>query len=59
MTEQVQPTLRLDAVKTKEGFIEITSLNELDKLVGGLLDHDDAYCDLVEDSSIKNDPRFK
>jgi hypothetical protein len=39
------------AVRTDEGFIEITSLELLDELVGGLIDPEAIFCQLVDEES--------
>lgn len=39
----------IKATKTMEGFIEITSLDELDNIVGGLIDPELAFCELEEE----------
>ena len=43
------------AVRTSEGFIEITSLELLDDIVGGLIDPDLALCQLNDTDSDKSD----
>ncbi len=44
----------LSARRTSDGLIEVTSLEMLDALVGGLIAPEDAYCQLnnIEDSSL-------
>ncbi|MGP9802696.1 hypothetical protein [Rheinheimera sp. NSM] len=39
----------LTASTTLEGFIEVTALDELDKIVGGFLNPDDIYIELEDD----------
>lgn len=41
----------LKAIKTAEGFIEITALSELDDIVGGLVNADHFFCQLEEESA--------
>jgi len=38
----------VDAIRTNEGFIEITSLELLDEMVGGLINPETALCQLQE-----------
>ncbi|MBL4941339.1 MAG: hypothetical protein JKY81_06690 [Colwellia sp.] len=40
----------VSAVRTNEGFIEITSLELLDEMVGGLINPDAIFCQLEEES---------
>jgi len=42
------------AVRTNEGFIEITSLELLDEMVGGLINPDAIFCQLEEESNSAN-----
>ncbi len=42
-------TTNIKAVKTTEGFIEITALEELDDIVGGLIDPEAVFCELEEE----------
>jgi len=44
-----QPTV--SATRTNEGFIEITSLELLDEMVGGLINPDAMLCQLDDDES--------
>lgn len=37
------------AVRTAEGFIEITSLDLLDEMVGGMINPDAVFCQLNDD----------
>lgn len=39
----------LAATITAEGFIELTALDELDKIVGGLLNPEDIYIELNDE----------
>lgn len=39
----------LKAIKTSEGFIEITALLELDNIVGGLVNAEDYFCELEDE----------
>ena len=39
----------VEAIRTNEGFIEITSLELLDDMVGGLISPEAALCQLKED----------
>ncbi|EGM79773.1 hypothetical protein Rhein_0233 [Rheinheimera sp. A13L] len=41
----------LAATITAEGFIEVTALDELDKIVGGLLNPEDVYIELNDESA--------
>jgi hypothetical protein len=41
----------VSAVRTNEGFIEITSLELLDQMVGGLINPDAIFCQLEESNS--------
>jgi len=41
----------LTATTTLEGFIEVTALDELDKIVGGFLNPDEIYIELNDDVS--------
>lgn len=40
----------LAANTTLEGFIEVTALDELDKIVGGFLNPDEIYIQLEDDT---------
>lgn len=42
----------IKAIKTTEGFIEIIALEELDDIVGGLLDPESIFCELEEDPAV-------
>ena len=44
----------VSAVRTNEGFIEITSLELLDEMVGGLINPEAIFCQLEE--GINNSP---
>ena len=39
----------IKAIKTQEGFIELQSLDELDDIVGGLIDPDSIFCEIEEE----------
>ncbi|WP_042147899.1 MULTISPECIES: hypothetical protein [unclassified Pseudoalteromonas] len=39
----------VEAIRTNEGFIEITSLELLDEMVGGLISPETALCQLKEE----------
>ncbi|PAJ75947.1 hypothetical protein CJF42_02685 [Pseudoalteromonas sp. NBT06-2] len=39
----------VNAIRTTDGFIEITSLELLDEMVGGLINPEAALCQLQED----------
>ena len=39
----------IKAIQTTEGFIEITALEELDNIVGGLIDPEAVFCELEEE----------
>lgn len=39
----------VEAIRTNEGFIEITSLELLDEMVGGLINPEAALCQLKEE----------
>lgn len=41
----------VSAVRTNEGFIEITSLELLDDMVGGLIDPDAIFCQLSDEDT--------
>lgn len=41
----------VSAIRTNEGFIEITSLDLLDEMVGGLINPDAIFCQLEEESN--------
>ncbi len=40
----------VSAVRTNEGFIEITSLELLDEMVGGLINPDAIFCQLEDEN---------
>ncbi len=44
----------VNAVRTNEGFIEITSLDLLDEMVGGLINPDAIFCQLEDESNSSN-----
>ena len=46
-------TKNIKASKTAEGFIEFTSLDELDHIFGGLLDPETVFCQLEEETKEK------
>jgi len=46
-------TKHVKASKTAEGFIEFTSLDELDHIFGGLLDPETVFCQLEEETKEK------
>ncbi|MCS6237662.1 hypothetical protein G3495_21505 [Shewanella baltica] len=41
-----------NAVRTAEGFIEITSLDLLDQMVGGMINPEAVFCQLYDEDSI-------
>lgn len=45
---EINKTKHIKATKTHEGFIELTSLDELDQIVGGLVDPEVAICEIEE-----------
>lgn len=49
MSNFLKPEQPVTATTTLEGFIEVTALDELDKIVGGFLNPDEIYIEL-EDS---------
>lgn len=51
MSELFKSAEPLKAIKTAEGFIEITALAELDDIVGGLVSADEFFCLLEEEPS--------
>jgi hypothetical protein len=51
MDNFLKPEQPLTASTTLEGFIEVTALDELDKIVGGFLNPEDIYIRLEEDVS--------
>lgn len=44
----------VSAIRTNEGFIEITSLDLLDEMVGGLINPDAIFCQLEEENKKAN-----
>ncbi len=52
MSELFKPATPVKAIKTAEGFIEITALAELDDIVGGLVSADEFFCQLEEELSV-------
>ena len=48
------PNNTATAVRTNEGFIEITSLELLDEMVGGMINPDTVFCHIEEDEVPKN-----
>lgn len=40
----------VSAIRTNEGFIEITSLDLLDEMVGGLINPDAIFCQLEDEN---------
>lgn len=51
MDNFLKPEQPLTASTTLEGFIEVTALDELDKIVGGFLNPEDIYIQLEDDVS--------
>jgi len=56
MKNSTQPSIQpnkpiVDAIRTNEGFIEITSLELLDEMVGGLISPDAMLCQLYEEQT--------
>ncbi|MCC5852796.1 MAG: hypothetical protein JJU30_08170 [Alkalimonas sp.] len=51
MNNYLKPTQPVTATTTLEGFIEVTALDELDKIVGGFLNPDEIYLELEESTS--------
>lgn len=51
MSELFKVATPVKAIKTAEGFIEITALAELDDIVGGLVSADEFFCQLDEELS--------
>jgi len=49
MSELFRAATPVKAIKTAEGFIEITALAELDDIVGGLVSADEFFCQLEEE----------
>lgn len=58
MYESIKKNEPIRAIKTIEGFIELTSLTELDNIVGGFIDVKSFLCELEDqdnsDIKIKN-----
>ncbi|WP_306520627.1 hypothetical protein [Rheinheimera sp.] len=50
MNDFLCPDQPLAANTTLEGFIEVTALDELDKIVGGFLNPDEIYIQLEDDA---------
>ena len=48
MKSTIQANIKLDPVGSDEGFIEIASLDELDRLVGGYLSPDAVFFDSLD-----------
>ncbi|WP_293633183.1 hypothetical protein [Shewanella sp. CG12_big_fil_rev_8_21_14_0_65_47_15] len=48
MFEPIKKNEPIKAIKTIEGFIEITSLTELDDIVGGFIDAESFLCELED-----------
>ncbi len=44
----------VSAIRTNEGFIEITSLELLDEMVGGLINPDAIFCQLEGENNNSN-----
>lgn len=53
MNETIKLEQTLAASITLEGFIEVTALDELDKIVGGFLQPDDIYLELEDDIALR------
>ena len=54
MKNSIQPSIKqskpiVNAIRTNDGFIEITSLELLDEMVGGLITPDAMLCQLDEE----------
>jgi hypothetical protein len=43
----------LQAFKTDEGLIEISSIDELDMIVGGAYNPSDIFCEIVDSESLE------
>jgi len=48
LLKPAKPAQPVMATTTLEGFIEVTALDELDKIVGGFLNPDEIYIELEE-----------
>lgn len=48
MSDLLKPEQPLTATTTLEGFIEVTALDELDKIVGGFFNPDEIYIELED-----------
>jgi len=48
----------VSAFRTNEGFIEITSLELLDDMVGGLINPEAAFCQLNDDDDVASSQGF-
>lgn len=48
----------VNAVRTSEGFIEITSLEFLDEMVGGLVDPQAVFCQLSHEDNSNSKKSF-
>jgi hypothetical protein len=53
MSEFLKLDQTLTACTTLEGFIEVTALDELDKIVGGFLNPEEVYLELEDDVASK------
>lgn len=42
----------ISATRTMDGFIEITALEALDEIVGGLVDPETIVCEIVEEKPV-------
>ena len=42
-----------NAVRTNEGFIEVTSLELLADMVGGLINPESSFCELLDEEAIE------
>lgn len=51
MKSTTQANIKLDVMGSDEGFIEIASLDELDRLVGGYLSPDAIFLDSLDKSN--------
>lgn len=52
MSELFREATPVKAIKTSEGFIEITALTELDDIVGGLVSADEFFFELDEETPV-------